>query len=442
MSDRVQPKTLPGFMELLPADQIKFNKIYDKIRSVYESFGFLPIDTPVLEYSNVLLAKAGGETEKQIYRFMKGDTDLSMRFDHTVPLARYVAEHYNDLTFPYKRYAMNKVYRGERSQKGRYREFYQCDIDIIGLETLDIVYDAEVPAIIYQIFKELDFGDFVIKINNRKILNGFFQSLDLEEQITDILRTIDKIDKIGRDEVRDELIRQDVTYDSSEKILEFINIHGDNDSILENLESLNIENNTFAEGLNELKQVIEYLKSFGVPEENFNINLSIARGLDYYTGTVYETNLVKYPELGSICSGGRYENLAEYYTSQKLPGVGISIGLTRLFSQLQEIGLIDTSEEDKSIAKVLVMDIDNSNFKYMLKVASNFRKAGIPTDTYYGDKALKAKMKYANKLAIPYVAIIGEEEARNNQIALKNMISGEQITCTVKEAIEFINEKI
>jgi histidyl-tRNA synthetase len=432
----MEPKTLPGFMELLPQDQILFNKIYDKIRKVYESFGFLPIDTPVLEYSELLLAKAGGETEKQIYRFMKGDTDVSMRFDHTVPLARYVSEHFNDLAFPFKRYAMNKVYRGERSQKGRYREFYQCDIDVIGNETLDLVYDAELPAIIYKIFTELNFGDFVIKINNRKILNGFFENLELEDKITDILRTIDKIDKIGRDAVRDELIKQDITYNASEQILDFIAISGSNEDVIVKLDNLNVESETFIKGLDELKQVLSYMRKFGIPEENFAINLSIARGLDYYTGTVYETNLVKYPELGSICSGGRYDNLTSYYSNQHMPGVGISIGLTRLFSQLQEIGVLEASK--KSIAKVLVMTVGTDDLGYTLKVANGFRKAGLKVDTYYGDRNIKVKMKYADKLAIPYVAIIGETEIENKTITLKDMKTGEQIEVTIDEAIELI----
>ena len=440
--EKVEPKILPGFMELLPQDQIKFNKMYDTIRRVYEKFGFLPLDTPILEYSEVLLAKAGGETEKQIYRFKKGDTDISMRFDLTVPLARYVSQRYNDLSFPFKRYQMNKVYRGEKQQKGRYREFYQCDIDVIGNETLDIVYDAEIPAIIYQVFKELNIGEFIIKINNRKVLNWFFASLNLSSKITDILRTIDKIDKIGKEAVKLELMKLDISEDNSNKILEFIAITGSNDEILKKLVSLNIENETFNEGISELKQVTEYLKAFNVPEENFNINLTIARGLDYYTGTVYETNLVKYPELGSICSGGRYENLTEYYTKQKLPGIGISIGLTRLFSQLKDIGLLDEEDENKSITKVLVMDIDNKDFSYMLKVATAFRESGIPTDVFYENKSLKAKMKYANKLYIPFVAIIGEDEVKNNSISLKNMFTGEQKTISIEEAIKEIKENM
>ena len=431
--NKVEPKILPGFMELLPQDQIKFNKMYDTIRSVYEKFGFLPLDTPVLEYSDVLLAKAGGETEKQIYRFLKGDTDISMRFDLTVPLARYVSQRYNDLTFPFKRYQMSKVYRGERQQKGRYREFYQCDIDIIGNESLDLVYDAEIPTIIYHVFKELNIGEFVIKINNRKVLNGFFSSLDLSEKVTDILRIIDKIDKIGKEAVKKELINIGVSDEKCNSILEFIEITGSNDEILSKLDSLNIENEVFVNGFSELKQVVKNLRAFNVPEENFIINLTIARGLDYYTGTVYETNLVKYPELGSICSGGRYENLTEYYTKQKLPGIGISIGLTRLFSQLKDIGVLDEKPEEKSVTKVLVMDIGNQDFDYMLKVATAFRESGIQTDVYYGDKGMKAKMKYANKLYIPYVAIIGEDEVKNNTVSLKNMFTGEQKTISVDE---------
>lgn len=431
--NKVEPKILPGFMELLPQDQIKFNKMYDTIRSVYEKFGFLPLDTPVLEYSDVLLAKAGGETEKQIYRFLKGDTDISMRFDLTVPLARYVSQRYNDLTFPFKRYQMSKVYRGERQQKGRYREFYQCDIDIIGNESLDLVYDAEIPTIIYHVFKELNIGEFVIKINNRKVLNGFFSSLDLSEKVTDILRIIDKIDKIGKEAVKKELINIGVSDEKCNSILEFIEITGSNDEILSKLDSLNIENEVFVNGLSELKQVVKNLRAFNVPEENFIINLTIARGLDYYTGTVYETNLVKYPELGSICSGGRYENLTEYYTKQKLPGIGVSIGLTRLFSQLKDIGILDEKPEEKSVTKVLVMDIGNQDFDYMLKVATAFRESGIQTDVYYGDKGMKAKMKYANKLYIPYVAIIGEDEVKNNTVSLKNMFTGEQKTISVDE---------
>lgn len=431
--NKVEPKILPGFMELLPQDQIKFNKMYDTIRSVYEKFGFLPLDTPVLEYSDVLLAKAGGETEKQIYRFLKGDTDISMRFDLTVPLARYVSQRYNDLTFPFKRYQMSKVYRGERQQKGRYREFYQCDIDIIGNESLDLVYDAEIPTIIYHVFKELNIGEFVIKINNRKVLNGFFSSLDLSEKVTDILRIIDKIDKIGKEAVKKELINIGVSDEKCNSILEFIEITGSNDEILSKLDSLNIENEVFVNGLSELKQVVKNLRAFNVPEENFIINLTIARGLDYYTGTVYETNLVKYPELGSICSGGRYENLTEYYTKQKLPGIGISIGLTRLFSQLKDIGVLDEKPEEKSVTKILVMDIGNQDFDYMLKVATAFRESGIQTDVYYGDKGMKAKMKYANKLYIPYVAIIGEDEVKNNTVSLKNMFTGEQKTISVDE---------
>lgn len=436
--NKVEPRIMSGFMELTPDMQIKFNYIYDTIRKTYESFGFLPIDTPVLEYSEILLAKAGGETEKQIYSFKKGDSDISMRFDLTVPLSRYVSQHMNDITFPFKRYQMGKVYRGERPQKGRFREFYQCDIDIIGNGELSIAYDAELPCIIYNVFKKLDFGEFVIKVNNRKILNGFFASLGLSDKITDILRIVDKIDKIGAQNVKEELIKIGVSAEDADKILYFISISGSNDEIIEKLYSLNISDEVFNTGIEEIKTLINYLRLFNIPENNFKIELSIARGLDYYTGTVYETNLVEHPELGSICSGGRYDNLTSYYSNQTMPGVGVSIGLTRLFDQLMQSGLLDRIKIDTSISKVLIVDADNCNFEYITNVANKVRESGINADIYYGDKALKNKMKYANKLNIPFVIIVGENEKNNNQVTLKDMVTGEQIQSSIEEAISKI----
>ena len=436
--NKVEPRIMSGFMELTPDMQIKFNYIYDTIRKTYESFGFLPIDTPVLEYSEILLAKAGGETEKQIYSFKKGDSDISMRFDLTVPLSRYVSQHMNDITFPFKRYQMGKVYRGERPQKGRFREFYQCDIDIIGNGELSIAYDAELPCIIYNVFKKLDFGEFVIKVNNRKILNGFFASLGLSDKITDILRIVDKIDKIGAQNVKEELIKIGVSAEDADKILYFISISGSNDEIIEKLYSLNISDEVFNTGIEEIKTLINYLRLFNIPENNFKIELSIARGLDYYTGTVYETNLVEHPELGSICSGGRYDNLTSYYSNQTMPGVGVSIGLTRLFDQLMQSGLLDRIKTDTSISKVLIVDADNCNFEYITNVANKVRESGINADIYYGDKALKNKMKYANKLNIPFVIIVGENEKNNNQVTLKDMVTGEQSQISIEEAISKI----
>ncbi len=436
--NKVEPRIMSGFMELTPEMQIKFNYIYDTIRKTYESFGFLPIDTPVLEYSEILLAKAGGETEKQIYSFKKGDSDISMRFDLTVPLSRYVSQHMNDITFPFKRYQMGKVYRGERPQKGRFREFYQCDIDIIGNGELSIAYDAELPCIIYNVFKKLDFGEFVIKVNNRKILNGFFASLGLSDKITDILRIVDKIDKIGAQNVKEELLKIGVSAEDADKILYFISISGSNDEIIEKLYSLNISDEVFNTGIEEIKTLINYLRLFNIPENNFKIELSIARGLDYYTGTVYETNLVEHPELGSICSGGRYDNLTSYYSNQTMPGVGVSIGLTRLFDQLMQSGLLDRIKIDTSISKVLIVDADNCNFEYITNVANKVRESGINADIYYGEKALKNKMKYANKLNIPFVIIVGENEKNNNQVTLKDMDTGEQIQSSIEEAISKI----
>lgn len=424
MSKKIQPKTLPGFMELLPSDQILFNRLYDTIRGVYESFGFLPLDTPTIEYSEILLAKAGGETEKQIYRFNKGDHDLSLRFDLTVPLARYVSEHYADLTFPFKRYQMSKVFRGERPQKGRYREFYQCDIDIIGNETLPLIYDAEMPAVIYNIFKKLNIGDFIIRINNRKILNGFFEYLGLSESATDVLRIIDKLDKIGIDNVKEELLNIVSDTNIIDKIIEFISIKGTNEEIINSLNSLNIDNLVFNEGIEELKSVIKYLDLYGVSESNYTIDLTIARGLDYYTGTVYETNLKDYPGLGSICSGGRYDNLTEYYTSQHLPGIGVSIGLTRLFSQLKSEGII--TDDKKSLIDILVLPMDDEVLKYSMDIANRLREQNKKVDICYTGKNIKNKMKYADKLGVKKVIIIGDNEVANNTLVLKDMELGTQ----------------
>lgn len=420
---KVEPRTLPGFMELLPQEQISFNQIQDKIKNTYEKFGFLPLDTPIVEDSNVLLAKAGGETEKQVYRFSKGKSDLSLRFDLTVPLAKYVAKNYGELAFPFRRYQIGKVYRGERQQKGRFREFYQCDIDIIGDGNLSIINDAELPLIIYNIFKELGFEKFTININNRKILNGLFEELELTKLGTDILRIIDKIEKIGKENVIKELEEFKITKEKISKIIDFIEIQGSNDEKLNKLKSFNFKNEIFANGVQELEDVVKYMRAFGMQENNFKIELTIARGLDYYTGTVYETFLDDYKSLGSVCSGGRYENLAEYYTDKKLPGVGISIGLTRLFYQLNEIKLIEAKK--KSIADVLIISITN-NFEYVAKVANKFRDKGKNVQIYYEDKKIKNKFKYADKLQIPYTIVIGEDEEKLNTYTIKNMITGEQ----------------
>ena len=422
--NKTEPRTLPGFMELLPQEQILFNQIRETIKKNYEKFGFLPLDTPVIEDSNVLLAKAGGETEKQIYRFTKGENDLSLRFDLTVPLAKYVAKNYGELAFPFRRYQIGKVYRGERPQKGRYRELYQCDIDIIGDGELSIINDAELPNVIYNTFKELGFGEFTICINNRKILNGLFESLGQKENAGEILRIIDKIEKIGKDNVIKELEELGVEKENIESIINFIEINGTTDEKFAKLDELGITNEVFVTGLQELKEVVKYIRFFGVPEENFKIDLTIARGLDYYTGTVYETFLNEYKSLGSICSGGRYENLAEYYTDKKLPGVGISIGLTRLFYQLNEIKLIEAKK--KSIADILIISM-TENFAYVSKVAEKFRNEGKNVQIYYENKKVKAQFKYADKLQIPYTIVIGDDEVNSGTYTIKNMETGEQV---------------
>lgn len=431
-SNKVTPRTLPGFMELNPNDQVKFNQMLETIRKSYERFGFLPLDTPVIELSEVLLAKAGGETEKQIYRFTKGDSDLALRFDHTVPLAKYVALYYNELAFPFKRYAIGKVYRGEKAQKGRYREFYQCDVDIIGEGELSIINDAQIPSIIYTTFRELGFENFTISVNNRKILNGLFESLDLSSLSTDILRIIDKIDKIGEDAVKGELDVLGVDTESINKIIEFVSIQGSSDEKLTALCELGIEDETFKEGIKELADVVKYIRALGVPDDYFTVDLKIARGLDYYTGTVYETFLNDYKKIGSVCSGGRFDNLAEYYTDKKLPGVGISIGLTRLFYQLKQVDAIKSERE--SVADVLIIPMETET-EECLEIASELRAANINTDLYLDKAKMKKKMRYADKWRIPYVIIIGEEERMSGLLTLKNMKTGEQKKLSVEDIV-------
>lgn len=423
--NRVVPKIMPGFMELLPEDQILFNEMIDTIRSVYEKFGFLPLDTPILEYSDVLLAKAGGETEKQIYRFLKGSTDISMRFDLTVPLARYVSMRRNDLIFPFKRYQIGKVYRGERPQKGRYREFYQCDIDVIG-ENLSTLYDAEIPAIIYNLFKELNFGKFTIRINNRKVLNGFFEDLNLTDKVSDILRIIDKLEKIGISSVKEELSLLGISSQLIEKIIDFINIKGTNDEIISLLTNFDCNNETFKEGVASLTELVSNIRNFGVSDDYFILDLTIARGLDYYTGTVYETCLDDYPSLGSVCSGGRYDNLTKYYTDCDLQGIGISIGITRLFSKLKEMGI--ATSKRKSLLNALIIPFDSDCIDYAIRVSEVLRENNVICDVYYENKGFKQKMKYANRLGVPYIIILGSDEKKDNLVTVKNMETGSQET--------------
>ena len=434
---KMTPRTLSGFMELLPAPQQQMERMMEILRTTYARYGFTPLDTPVIESSEVLLAKGGGETEKQIYRFSKGDADLSLRFDLTVPLAKYVALHYNDLAFPFRRYQIGKVYRGERAQRGRFREFYQADIDVIGDGKLDIANEAEIPAIIYQTFSALGLKHFQIRVNNRKILNGFYALQDLAEKSGDIMRTVDKLDKIGTEKVRALLIDEiALTEAQADEILKFIAIAGSNSDVLDALQSYAGKNEVFDAGLSELNTVVKYLAAFGVPEENFAVDLTIARGLDYYTGTVYETTLLDYPEIGSVCSGGRYDNLAEYYTDRQLPGVGISIGLTRLFYVLGEQGLLNPALPTAP-ADVLVLPM-TEDLAPAIALATQLRQNGIRTQLYTEQKKFKAKMSYADKLAIPYVVFLGEDEINANVVACKDMVSGEQTKLGFDETLQRI----
>ena len=435
--DIIKPRTLSGFMELLPGKQAQFERMLTILRNTYASYGFAALDTPVIEDAQILLAKGGGETEKQIYRFQKGDSDLALRFDLTVPLAKYVALHCNDLAFPFRRYQISKVYRGERAQRGRFREFYQADIDIIGDGKLDILNEAEIPAIIYKVFKGFGLNRFQIRVNNRKILNGFYAMLELSEKSGDIMRTVDKLDKIGAEKVRTILIDDcALTGEQADEILKFIAITGTNAEVIAALEGYAGRNEMFDLGLMELKAVTANLAAFGVPEANFAVDLTIARGLDYYTGTVYETTLLDHPEIGSVCSGGRYDNLAGYYIEKQLPGVGISIGLTRLFYVLDEQGLLNP-ELPSAPADALVLPM-TPDAGPAIALAESLRSAGLRVQLYGEQKKFKQKMAYADKLGVPFAVLLGEDEIAESMCSVKNMRTGEQVKLTAEDAAAFI----
>lgn len=437
----IKPRTLSGFMELLPAKQAKLERMMQILRDTYSLYGFAALDTPAIEDAQILLAKGGGETEKQIYRFQKGDSDLALRFDLTVPLAKYVALHYNDLAFPFRRYQISKVYRGERAQRGRFREFYQADIDIIGDGKLDILNEAEIPAIIYKVFRGFGLQRFQIRVNNRKILNGFYAMLDLSEKSGNIMRTVDKLDKIGADKVRALLVSECALSDAqADEILKFIAITGTNAEVIAALEGYRGRNEIFDKGLEELKAVTANLAAFGVPEANFAVDLTIARGLDYYTGTVYETTLLDHPEIGSVCSGGRYDNLAGYYIDKALPGVGISIGLTRLFYVLDEQGLLNPElPSAPADALVLPMTADPAP---AIALAEALRAGGVRVQLYGEQKKFKQKMSYADKLGVPFAVLLGEDEIAQNMCSVKNMRTGEQVTLSAEDAAAFIRKTL
>ena len=437
----ITPRTLSGFMELLPEKQAKLERMMDILRRTYASYGFSALDTPAIEDAQILLAKGGGDTEKQIYRFQKGDSDLALRFDLTVPLAKYVAMHANELAFPFRRYQISKVYRGERAQRGRFREFYQADIDIIGDGKLDILNEAEIPSIIYNVFRGFGLTRFQIRVNNRKILTGFYAILGLTEKSGDIMRTVDKLDKIGPDKVRTILLDDcGLAEADADEILRFIAITGSNAEVIAALEGYTGRNEIFDAGLEELKAVTRNLSAFGVPEENFAVDLTIARGLDYYTGTVYETTLLDHPEIGSVCSGGRYDNLAGYYTERQLPGVGISIGLTRLFYVLDEQGLLNpelpTAPAD---ALVLPMTTDPAA---AIALAQSLRASGLRVQLYGEQKKFKQKMSYCDKLGVPFAVLLGEDEIAAGKCSVKDMRTGQQVTVTAQEAAALIGQAV
>ena len=437
----IKPRTLSGFMELLPGKQIQFETMLEILRRTYASYGFAPLDTPAIEDAQILLAKGGGETEKQIYRFTKGESDLALRFDLTVPLAKYVALHYSELAFPFRRFQISKVYRGERAQRGRFREFYQADIDIIGDGKLDILNEAEIPAIIYKVFRGFGLSRFQIRVNNRKILNGFYDMLGLSSRSGDIMRTVDKLDKIGADKVKAILMEDcGLTEEQAAEILTFIAIRGTNAQVIAALEGYAGRNEKFDQGLTELKAVTANLSAFGVPEENFAVDLTIARGLDYYTGTVYETTLLDHPEIGSVCSGGRYDNLAGYYIDKSLPGVGISIGLTRLFYVLDEQGLLNP-QLPSAPADALVLPMTESAAP-AIALAETLRSAGLRVQLYGEQKKFKQKMAYANKLGVPFAVLLGEDELAEGMCSVKDMRTGEQQKLPPESAAAYIKSAV
>lgn len=432
-----KPRILSGFMELSPADQLLFNSMLDKIKATYELYGFTPIDTPAIELSEILFAKGGGETEQEVYRFERGNKDMALRYDLTVPTARYVAQYESSLAFPFRRYAIGKVWRAERPQAGRFRELYQCDIDVIGSSS--VVYDAEIPSIIYKAMKQLNLDSFTIRINNRKILNGFFEEIGVSKKTTQVMRIIDKVEKIGEEEARNQLNDIGMNKQNVDRLLNFINFKGKTDEMINMLKELNIKNNSFKTGVEELETVIKMIREFGVPDSNFTVDLSIARGLDYYTGTVYETVLDNHLEVGSICSGGRYDDLASNYTKTKLPGVGISIGLSRLFYKLREANLICSGPATP--AKVLLCPVDEIGQKRSIELSNKLHNSGINTQVNLGTEKLDKQMRYADRLKVPYVVVIGKNEISVSKYQLKDMESGKEESLDVDNLIAYLSKK-
>ena len=455
----IKPRTPPGVMELLPPDQVAFQRMLDVIRRNYERFGFLPVETPVMELSEVLLTKSGGETERQVYFVQStgalaksadgnqadGLPELALRFDLTVPLARYVAEHEHDLAFPFRRYQMQRVYRGERAQRGRFREFYQCDIDVIGKDALSVRFDAEIPAVIHAVFSELDIGAFTIQMNNRKLMRGFFEAqgvADGELQAL-VLREVDKLDKRGEEHVRETLMGEGfgLSADAVDRIMAFVKVRSTSHAdALAQLAALGEGNASLSEGVAELREVLELVRAMGVPESHYALNFSIARGLDYYTGTVYETTLNDYRQIGSICSGGRYENLASHYTKSKLPGVGISIGLTRLFWQLREAGLLGSAAG--STVQVLVTQMDAAHLPHCLSVANDLRRAGFNTEVVMEAGKLAKQFKYADRAGIRFVIVLGEDEIANGTVTVKDLRREDQFTITRHELVSALRVEL
>ena len=439
MSEIIKPSILPGFMELLPSKQRSFDRLKQIIEDNFKTFGYVNLDTPLIEKEEILLSKGGGETAKQIYRIEHDRTPQALRFDLTVSLARYVAMHAHELAFPFRRYQIDKVYRGERNQKGRYREFYQCDIDIIGQESLSLINDAEVPLVIYNIFQDIGFEKMTFHINNRRLLNGFFDAIGISER-EETLRTIDKLQKIGMENTQNELKDLALSDEQISRVFDFIAVDLTNYEVIEKIQAMDLDHDEFEQGRDELIDVYKYMIRFGIPEDNIKLNLSITRGLDYYTGTVYETFLNGYESIGSVCSGGRYDDLASNFTKQKFPGIGVSIGLTRLFYQLDQIGLLQ--EEEKGYVDVLAIPMGDEDMTYAFDLVTDLREAGINSQVYFELGRLKKKFTYADKVDALYALVIGGTERENNQVSVRNLKSGDQDLINKDELVEFIRGRL
>ncbi|MBM3971471.1 MAG: histidine--tRNA ligase [Gammaproteobacteria bacterium] len=435
----IKPTTLKGFRDYLPSAMIAREMLVDTARQVYRSYGFSPIDTPSLEHSEILLGKGGDESDKQLFRFLdNGGRDVALRFDLTVPLARFVAQHIHEVGTPFKRYHIGTVWRGENTQKGRYREFMQCDFDTIG--TTSNASDIETLLVIHDLFERLGFSKFTIRVNNRLVLNGLLQKLGLADKSAGVLRCIDKLPKAGPEKVIAEMTeRVGATAEQAANVIDLVELKGEPLAMLTTLESKLAGNEAGLLGVARLRELFTTISQAGVPVERVELDLAIARGLDYYTGTIYETFLGDLPGIGSVCSGGRYDNLAELFTTQKLPGVGASLGLDRLLAAMEELGMVGAASTP---AQVLIAFFDANHLGDYQRVAHHLRSAGLPTEVYPEAVSLGDQLKYAARKGFPAAVIAGDREFAAGQWQVKNLRTREQVTVASADLIEHLRHTV